>query len=186
MEPIVLRNTGWIELIWGGMFSGKTTEMLARIEKAQRARKIVTIYKPSIDTRASKKSLVTMHSGETVEAINIKDPREILTHAHICNIVGIDEIQFFDREIIEVCQKLANRGKRVIVTGLDMNYMGEPFSITMRLAAIAEFIDKVHAVCTQCGNMANHSNIKIDPEGEIVVIGGKEKYEALCRKCFCG
>lgn len=173
---------GWIEVICGSMFSGKTEELIRRLKRAQIAKQRVEIFKPSIDTRYDE-HLVTSHDANQIRSTPVPAAANIPILATDCDVVGIDEAQFFDSEIISVCNDLANRGVRVIVAGLDMDFKGNPFGPMPGLMATAEYVTKVHAVCTRTGNLAQYSYRKIqDPD--LVVLGEKEAYEPLSRKAF--
>jgi thymidine kinase len=182
MIPIVHRNTGWIEVICGSMFSGKSEELIRRLRRAMIARQKVAIFKPKIDNRFSEDHIVS-HSELKIPSTNVESPWDILEESLEAQVVGIDEAQFFDQDLVLVCQKLANMGKRVIVAGLDQDYRGEPFDPIPQLLAIAEYIDKTHAICVVCGNPANHTQRKT-ADKERVVVGASDVYEARCRNCF--
>ncbi|TAE70592.1 MAG: thymidine kinase [Bacteroidetes bacterium] len=177
------KQTGWIEVICGSMFSGKTEELIRRINRAKIAKQETIIFKPAIDNRYHSKHVVS-HNANAIYATPVQKSEEILMKVGTANVVGIDEVQFFDDYIIEVCRKLANHGIRVMVAGLDMDYKGEPFGCMPQLMSIAEFVTKVHAICVKCGNVANFSH-RIAVSNEQVYIGETDSYEALCRKCFC-
>lgn len=175
------QDTGWIEVITGCMFSGKTEELIRRLRRAQIAKQKVKIFKPKIDSRYSKNSIVS-HNEQSLPSIMIEDIVEVLDHANDAQVIGIDEAQFFNESIIGICNKLAFRGKRVIVAGLDQDYMGKPFEPIPQLLAVAEYITKQHAICVVCGNPADKTQRKTtDPNR--VVVGAAEIYEARCRKC---
>lgn len=176
------RNAGWIEVICGSMFSGKTEELIRRLRRAQIASQKVEIFKPSVDTRYSDHEVVS-HNHTSIPSTPVPASQNILLLTSEVDVVGIDEAQFFDSEIVEVVQTLANRGLRVIVAGLDMDYTGKPFGPMPSLLAHAEFITKVHAICMKCGSIANHSFRKVPKAGQ-VFLGEKEAYEARCRACF--
>jgi thymidine kinase len=182
MLPIVHRNSGWIEVICGSMFSGKSEELIRRLRRAIIARQKVTVFKPRIDNRYSQDHIVS-HSDLKIPSQVVESAWDILEDSLEAQVVGIDEAQFFDNELIEVCQKLANMGKRVIVAGLDQDYRGEPFDPIPQLLAVAEYITKTHAICVICGNPANHTFRKTGDE-ERVVVGAADIYEARCRNCF--
>lgn len=173
---------GWIEVVCGSMFSGKTEELLRRVKRAQIAGQNVAIFKPSIDTRYADLEVVS-HDSNNISAVSVQNSEEILKRAMLAKVVAIDEVQFFDDAIVEVCNKLAANGSRVIVAGLDMDYKGNPFAPMPQLLAVAEYITKVHAICMQCGQLANFSH-RISKDEEQVVLGEKDKYEPLCRVCF--
>ncbi|MEJ2635979.1 MAG: thymidine kinase [Calditrichia bacterium] len=182
MLPIVHRNTGWIEVICGSMFSGKSEELIRRLRRAIIGRQKVTIFKPKIDNRYSEDHIVS-HSELKIPSQVVENAWEILEQSLEAQVVGIDEAQFFDDDLILVCQKLANMGKRVIVAGLDQDYRGEPFEPIPQLLAVAEYITKTHAICMVCGNPANHTQ-RITQDKERVVVGAAGIYEARCRNCF--
>jgi len=173
---------GWIEVICGSMFSGKTEELIRRLKRAQFAQQKIEIFKPTVDVRYDD-SLVTSHDANQIKSTPVPAAANIALLADGCDVVGIDEAQFFDDEIVQVCNALANRGVRVIVAGLDMDYKGEPFGPMPALMATAEYVTKVHAVCTRTGNLAQYSH-RITPEERQVVLGEKEHYEPLSRAAF--
>ena len=175
-------NIGWIEIICGSMFSGKTEELLRRIRRAKLAKQKIKIFKPKQDVRYSKKK-VTSHDNNSIKSKPINSPSKILEIAEKFDVIGIDEAQFFDESIVEVCNKLADSGKRVIVAGLDMDYMGKPFGPMPNLLAIAEYVTKVHAICTRSGKMASYTH-RIAKSDELILLGDTRKYEALSRKEF--
>jgi thymidine kinase len=174
-------NSGWIEVIVGSMYSGKTEELIRRLRRAQIARQRVEIFKPSIDNRYSSDHIVS-HSELRIPSRTVRTARDILRHAHEARVIGIDEGQFLGPGLVDVCQKLANRGKRVIVAGLDQDYAGKPFEPMPQLLAIAEFITKTLAICVICGNPANRTYRKKRRSGRVAV-GGADLYEARCRRC---
>lgn len=179
---------GWVEVICGSMFSGKTEELIRRLKRAQIAKQKVQIFKPQIDNRYSNDH-VTSHSSLQLDATNIANAEEILSHLDDnTRIVGIDEAQFLSANIIEICHRMANRGLRVIVAGLDLDYRGLPFGPMPLLMATAEFVTKMHAICTHCGNPASRTQrIRAKTGNEArnqVVVGASELYEARCRRCF--
>jgi thymidine kinase len=176
------KNTGWIEVIVGCMFSGKTEELIRRIRRAQIARQKVAIFKPKIDTRYSNDHIVS-HSEAKLLSTVVECSDEILARAGDAQVVGIDEGQFFDQKIIEVAEELANQGKRVIIAGLDQDYRGKPFEPMPQLLAVAEYITKTLAICVVCGNPADRTQ-RITSGQERVLVGAKEAYEARCRHCF--
>lgn len=184
MEPTphaVPKETGWIEVITGCMFSGKTEELIRRLRRAKIAKQKVVIFKPNIDTRYSNNSIVS-HSEQSLPSILIKDVKEILELVEDAQVIGIDEAQFFSSDIVEVCNKLADEGKRVIVAGLDMDYKGVPFEPMPQLLSIAEYITKSLAICVECGNPADRTQRKTH-SSERVIVGAADVYEARCRKC---
>ncbi len=176
------KNTGWIEVIVGCMFSGKTEELIRRIRRAQIARQKVAIFKPRIDTRYSNDHIVS-HSEAKLLSTVVECSDEILAKATDAQVVGIDEGQFFDQRIVDVAEELANQGKRVIIAGLDQDYRGKPFEPMPQLLAVAEYITKTLAICVVCGNPADRTQ-RITAGQERVLVGAKEAYEARCRNCF--
>jgi thymidine kinase len=172
---------GWIEVICGSMFSGKTEELIRRIKRAKIANQKIKIFKPKVDSRS--KNFIESHDDSRLESIEVDDSIEILNQYKGCDVVAIDEAQFFDEEIIDVCNKMANDGVRVVIAGLDMDYQGNPFGPMPNLMAVAEYVTKVHAICKQSGNLANYSYRK-NRKKDIVVIGEKDKYEPLSRSVF--
>jgi thymidine kinase len=177
----VPRNTGWIEVICGCMFSGKTEELIRRLRRAQIAKQKVAIFKPKIDNRYSSEHITT-HSEQSLVAKVVEDASEILNQINDAQVVGIDEGQFFKANIVDICNQLADQGKRVIVAGLDQDYTGKPFEPMPQLLAIAEYITKTLAICVVCGNPADRTQRKSD-RPERVVVGAKDIYEARCRSC---
>jgi len=175
------KDTGWIEVIAGCMFSGKTEELIRRLRRAKIAKQNVKIFKPKIDTRYSDKDIVS-HSEQSLPSILISDINEVLEHSNDAQVIGIDEAQFFSNDIIQICNKLACEGKRVIVAGLDQDYKGIPFEPMPQLLAIAEYITKTLAICMNCGNPADKTQRKTT-SSERVVVGAADVYEARCRKC---
>jgi thymidine kinase len=175
-------GSGWIEVVCGSMFSGKTEELIRRLNRAFIAQQRVEIFKPVIDKRYSKEKIVS-HNENEIHSTPVPYSKDILIRAVNCEVVGVDEAQFFDKQIVEVVNTLANQGKRVIVAGLDMDFMGRPFSPMDELMSIAEYITKVHAICMNCGNVASYSHRRTK-SAKKVVLGEKDIYEALCRKCF--
>jgi thymidine kinase len=175
-------NRGWIEVITGSMFSGKTEELIRRLKRARIAMQQVEIFKPQIDTRYSEEKVVS-HDENAIMSTPVSTAGNILLLASGVDVVGVDEAQFFDMGLIEVCNKLANGGTRVIVAGLDMDFRGRPFGPIPGLIATAEFVTKVHAICVRCGNIAHHTHRKLKSE-KLVVLGEKDLYEPLCRKCY--
>ncbi len=178
----VPKDSGWIEVICGSMFSGKTEELIRRIRRAQIAKQKVEIFKPQLDTRFSKDHIVS-HSSWMIPSKTVKEVKEILEYARDAEVVGIDEAQFFGINLVRVCEQLANNGKRVIVAGLDQDYQGKPFEPMPQLLCVAEYITKNLAICMQCGGPANR-NQRIINSPERVLIGSQDAYEARCRKCF--
>lgn len=175
------RDTGWIEVIAGCMFSGKTEELIRRLRRAQIARLKVKIFKPKIDDRYSTSEIVS-HSEQSLPSVLVETAAEILSQSVEAQVIGIDEAQFFGTDLIEVCNKLADSGKRVVVAGLDMDYRAVPFEPMPQLLAIAEYITKTLAICVSCGNPADRTQRKISSK-ERVLVGAADSYEARCRKC---
>lgn len=180
LEPTV--RLGWIEVICGSMFSGKTEELIRRLKRARIANQEVAIFKPTLDTRYNKENIVS-HDANSIVSTPVHKAKDILLIAKNVEVIGIDEAQFFDVELPDVCQELALRGARVIVAGLDMDYRGRPFGPMPNMLAVAEYITKLHAVCVQCGNLANFSFRKEVNEDQIL-LGEQESYEPRCRKCY--
>jgi len=173
---------GWIEVICGSMFSGKTEELIRRLKRAKFAKQKVEIFKPAVDTRYDVVKVVS-HDSNEIQSTPVPSSSNILLMTSDVDVVGIDEAQFFDSELPNVCNQLANSGIRVIVAGLDMDFLGNPFGPMPALMATAEYITKVHAICMRCGNLANHSH-RISDERSLVVLGETNNYEPLCRDCF--
>lgn len=176
------RRSGWIEVITGSMFSGKTEELIRRLKRAKIARQTVEIFKPLIDDRYSETDVIS-HDENAIPSTPVSNSANILQLALKVDVVGVDEAQFFDLGLIEVCNELADRGTRVIVAGLDMDYRGRPFGPIPGLMSIAEYVTKVHAICQRCGNLAQYSFRKSTDE-ELVLLGEQDEYEPLCRKCY--
>ncbi|MFQ6610252.1 MAG: thymidine kinase [Fidelibacterota bacterium] len=176
------RTGGWIEIICGPMFSGKTEELIRRLVRAQIAKQKVEIFKPAIDNRYSEEYIVS-HNNRKIKSVVIRHPNEILSHINEADVIGVDEAQFFDVSIVTVCRKLANSGKRVVIAGLEKDYLGNPFGPMPELLIEAEFISKVLAICVRCGDPANYSQ-RLSQENGQVVVGEADKYEARCRTCF--
>ena len=173
---------GWIEVICGSMFSGKTEELIRRLKRAQFAKQKVEIFKPAIDTRYDEEKVVS-HDDNEIRSTPVPAAANIRILANDVKVVGIDEAQFFDDEIVSVCNDLANRGIRVIVAGLDMDFKGNPFGPMPALMATAEYVTKVHAVCTKTGNLANYSHRKTSND-DLVLLGETQEYEPLSRAAF--
>ncbi|MDT0555644.1 thymidine kinase [Patiriisocius hiemis] len=173
---------GWIEVICGSMFSGKTEELIRRLKRAQFARQKVEIFKPTVDVRYDEDKVIS-HDSNEIRSTPVPAAANIPMLADGCDVVGIDEAQFFDDEIVKVCNDLANRGVRVIVAGLDMDYKGNPFGPMPALMATAEYVTKVHAVCTRTGNLANYSYRKAQSD-DLVLLGETEEYEPLSRAAY--
>ncbi len=176
------KNTGWIEVVVGCMFSGKTEELIRRMRRAQIARQRVAIFKPLIDTRYSPDHIVS-HSEARLDSTPVRTSADVLRLAADAQVVGIDEGQFFDMGIVDVAETLANQGKRVIIAGLDQDYRGKPFEPMPQLLAIAEYITKTLAICVVCGNPADRTQ-RTTSSHERVLVGAKDAYEARCRRCF--
>ncbi len=176
------KHAGWIEVICGSMFSGKTEELIRRLNRARLAKQKLEIFKPSVDTRYHESNVVS-HDENEIRSTPVQFANDILLLAGESDVIGIDEAQFFDESLVDVCQKLARMGKRVIIAGLDMDFEGKPFGPLPALLATAEFVTKVHAICMQCGSLASYS-YRLVPNNDQVMLGQKEEYEARCRSCF--
>lgn len=176
------RQHGWIEVICGSMFSGKTEELIRRLKRAQFANQRLLLFKPIIDNRYHQENVVS-HQGSSLEAIPVDHSSQILSTWTNEKVIAIDEAQFFDDELIDVCNTLAKKGVRVILAGLDMDYMGVPFGPMPKILCIAEYVTKVHAICVSCGNLAQFSHRTAEETGQVLV-GATEKYKPLCRACF--
>ena len=176
------QRSGWIEVVCGSMFSGKTEELIRRLKRANIANQKVIIFKPSKDTRYDVENVVS-HDENAIQAVPVHSAKQMLEHINDAKVVGIDEAQFFDDELVEVVQHLAISGRRVVIAGLDMDFKGNPFGPIPKLLAIAEYITKVHAICQHCGSLATHSYRTSNEEDE-VVLGANDKYEARCRVCY--
>ncbi len=176
------RQHGWIEVVCGSMFSGKTEELIRRLKRAEFANQKILLVKPTVDDRYHKKNVVS-HQGNSFEAICVKDSSEILTIWEKQKVVAIDEAQFFDEGIVDICTQLAEKGVRVILAGLDMDFQGIPFGPMPKLLSIAEYVTKVHAICVSCGNLAQFSHRTVDGK-EQVLVGAVEEYKPLCRSCY--
>lgn len=173
---------GWIEVICGSMFSGKTEVLIRRLKRVKIANLKVEIFKPAIDTRYDETNIVS-HDTNVITSTPVENSQNILLLAQGADVIGIDEAQFFDAELPNVCDELAYRGIRVIVAGLDMDFTGKPFGQMPNLLAKADYITKLHAICQKCGNIANYSYRKI-PDEEQVMLGAMDAYEPRCRQCF--
>lgn len=183
LEPNVNKSkSGWIEVVCGSMFSGKTEELIRRLKRAKIANLKVEIFKPQIDTRYHETEVVS-HDSNSITSTPVSSSQNILLLSNDVEVVGIDEAQFFDEGLPEVCEQLASRGIRVIVAGLDMDFLGRPFGPIPALLAKAEYITKVHAICVRCGALANHSYRLVESDSK-VLLGEKESYEPRCRECF--
>ena len=176
------KKKGWIEVVCGSMFSGKTEELIRRMKRAKFAKQNVEIFKPGVDTRYDEEKVVS-HDANEIHSTPVPSSSNIPILANNVDVVGIDEAQFFDDGLVAVCNQLANSGVRVIVAGLDMDFKGVPFGPMPGIMACAEYVTKVHAICMKCGELANHSHRIIDKE-ELVLLGEVEEYEPLCRDCF--
>jgi len=187
IEPSIGNNhprkkKGHIEVICGSMFSGKTEELIRRLNRALIAKQKVEIFKPAIDTRYHERDVVS-HNETQIRSTPVQFADDIILLAGDCEVIGIDEVQFFDEQIIQVANHLAKSGKRVILAGLDMDFEGKPFDPMPQLLAIAEYVTKVHAICMKCGDLASYS-FRLSDAKQKVVLGEKNSYEARCRKCF--
>ncbi len=176
------QRSGWIEVICGSMFSGKTEELIRRLKRAKIANQKVEIFKPKTDTRYDESKVVS-HDSNSILAIPVENSGKLIELSEGYSVIGVDEAQFFDAALPEVCQELALQGKRVIAAGLDMDYKGRPFGPMPNLLAVAEYITKVHAICQHCGNLATHS-YRLVVDDKTVVLGEKDVYEARCRTCY--
>lgn len=176
------QRNGWIEIVCGSMFSGKTEELIRRLKRARIAHQKVEIFKPRLDTRYDAGNVVS-HDSNALLAMPVEHSSRIMELAEGFSVIGIDEAQFFDDGLVKVCQELALSGKRVIVAGLDMDFRGEPFGPMPALLAVAEYITKVHAICQRCGNLATHS-YRLAVSDDQVLIGEKDSYEPRCRICY--
>lgn len=176
------KKGGWIEVIAGSMFSGKTEELIRRLKRAEIAKLRVEIFKPQIDIRYSEEEVVS-HDENAIRSTPVTSSQNILLLANNIDVIGIDEAQFFDNGLVEACNKLANKGMRVIVAGLDMDFQGKPFGPIPGLLASAEYITKVHAICVRCGNLAQFSH-RLSDSDKLVVLGETDIYEPLCRNCY--
>ncbi|WP_343796694.1 thymidine kinase [Bacillus carboniphilus] len=182
----VVKQSGWIEVICGSMFSGKSEELIKRVRKAQFAKETVAVFKPAIDNRYSEVAVVS-HNGTQVQAISVTSPSDILSRVDAnVDLVAIDEVQFLDQEIVDVVQQLANQGHRVVLAGLDQDFRGEPFGPMPQLLAVAELVTKLHAVCSVCGSPASRTQRLIDGQpahynDPVIQVGAAESYEPRCR-----
>lgn len=176
------KQSGWMEVICGSMFSGKTEELIRRLRRAEMARQNVEIFKPKIDTRYDEQEVVS-HNYNKIRSTPVESSNEILLLGSTCDVVGIDEAQFFDEGIVEVANRLANNGVRVVIAGLDMDFLGRPFGPMPNLMATAEYVTKVHAICKKTGNLANYS-MRTSNSKDLVQLGETESYEAVSRKVF--
>jgi thymidine kinase len=176
-------HVGWIEVICGSMFSGKTEELIRRLNRAKIARQKVEIFKPALDKRYHEADIVS-HNENSIRSTPVNTAEEILLFAGECEVVGIDEAQFLDNSLVDVCNKLASIGKRVIVAGLDMDFLGQPFGCLPQLMAVAEYVTKVHAVCMVCGEVAQYSYRTDTTSKDKILLGETDRYEARCRRCY--
>lgn len=176
------KRKGWIEVVCGSMFSGKTEELIRRLKRAKFAKQRVEIFKPHIDTRYSVEEVVS-HDSNSIPSTPVTSSGNILLLVSDVDVVGIDEAQFFDNNLVDVCNKLADQGVRVIVAGLDMDFKGKPFGPIPQIMACAEYVTKVHAICVKCGDLAQYSHRLTDTE-KLVLLGETDVYEPLCRSCF--
>ncbi len=176
------QGRGWIEVVVGSMFSGKTEELIRRLTRARIARQRVEIFKPEIDKRYDETNVVS-HNENSIRSIPIQNASQILLYIDGMDVVGIDEAQFLDDDLSAVCNYIANQGIRVVVAGLDMDFQGKPFGPIPALMATAEYVTKVHAICMRCGDLAHYSHRTVVSE-KLVLLGEKDNYEPLCRKCY--
>ena len=176
------KQSGWMEVICGSMFSGKTEELIRRLRRAEMAGQQVEIFKPKLDKRYADEEVVS-HNQNKIKSTPVETPNEILLLGSNCDVVGIDEAQFFDESIVEIANQLANNGVRVVIAGLDMDYMGRPFGPMPNLMATAEYVTKVHAICKKTGNLANYS-MRTSGSNDLVQLGETDSYEAVSRKVF--
>ncbi|HCT30115.1 MAG TPA: thymidine kinase [Bacteroidales bacterium] len=183
-ENIIKGNKpkGWIEVVCGSMFSGKTEELIRRLKRAKFAKQKVEIFKPQIDTRYSEEEVVS-HDSNSIHSTPVSSSGNIFLLSSDVDVIGIDEAQFFDMGLPEVCKKLADQGVRVIIAGLDMDYRGVPFGPMPHLMANAEYVTKVHAICVKCGDLAQYTHRKSESE-KLVLLGEMDIYEPLCRTCY--
>lgn len=173
---------GSIEVICGSMFSGKTEELLRRLKRAKYAKLKIKIFKPKIDTRYAERMVVS-HDDNFIDSLAIDNTQEILQHIQGMQVVALDEVQFFDKNLVAICDQMANQGIRVIAAGLDMDFMGNPFGPMPELLAIADYVTKLHAICVDCGNNANFSYRK-SKDAELIQLGEHNQYKPLCRSCY--
>ncbi len=177
-----VRTAGWVEVVTGSMFSGKTEELIRRMRRAKIAQQKTMIFKPKVDTRYSEDKVVS-HDAQAIDSTPVSKAEDILYLAEKYEVIGIDEAQFFSNILVEVCNRLADKGIRIIVAGLDMDFKGKPFGPIPGLLAIAEYVTKVHAICMKCGNLAQYSH-RLSDNDKLFVLGEKDIYEPLCRSCF--
>ena len=176
------KQSGWMEVICGSMFSGKTEELIRRLRRAEMAGQNVEIFKPKLDTRYAEEEVVS-HNQNKIRCTPVESPSEILLLGSTCDVVGIDEAQFFDESVVEVANTLANNGVRVVIAGLDMDFMGRPFGPIPNLMATSEYVTKVHAICKRTGNLAHYS-MRTSASEDLVQLGETDSYEAVSRKVF--
>ncbi|NVO19435.1 MAG: thymidine kinase [Bacteroidetes bacterium] len=176
------KRLGWIEVICGSMFSGKTEELIRRLNRARIAKQRVEIFKPEIDKRYDEINVVS-HNENSIRSIPVQSSSQILMFIEGCDVIGIDEAQFLDADLPAVCNYIANQGIRVIVAGLDMDFQGNPFGPIPAIMSAAEYVTKVHAICMRCGDLAHYSHRTVQGD-KLVMLGEKESYEPLCRKCY--
>lgn len=176
------QRSGWLEVIVGSMFSGKTEELIRRLKRSEIANQRVMVFKIALDHRYSEEQVVS-HDSSSMTGQKVNQSSEIIPNADGYEVIGIDEVQFFDEEIIEVSQELARQGKRVIMVGLDMDFSGRPFGPVPGLMAVSEYVTKLHAICQQCGSLATHS-YRLIPSRDQILVGASEQYKARCRVCF--
>lgn len=176
------QQKGSLEVICGSMFSGKTEELIRRLKRAEFAKLKVEIFKPAVDKRYHVEEVVS-HDSNSIRSTPVNTAEEILLLSEGVDVIGIDEAQFFDSNLPDVCSELANRGIRILIAGLDMDYLGQPFGPMPALLARAEYVTKVHAICMHCGDLANHSH-RTSKNNELVLVGEKDHYTPLCRSCF--
>ena len=176
------QRSGWIEVICGSMFSGKTEELIRRLKRARIAGQHVEVFKPRVDTRYAEGRVVS-HDRNSLLATPLGDPARLLEVPEEITVIGLDEAQFFAESVVDHVQTLAGRGKRIIIAGLDMDFRGRPFGPMCQLLAVAEYITKVHAICSHCGNLATHS-YRLSADEDTVVLGEQDLYEARCRRCY--
>ncbi|MBI5596415.1 MAG: thymidine kinase [Elusimicrobia bacterium] len=182
LKPLGL-TSGWVEVVCGSMFSGKTQELIRRLRLAKIARQKVVVFNSALDTRYGRNHIIS-HDKLKIPCVPVRSAREILERVHPdTQVVGIDEVHFFDPAVVEVCEALADSGRRVIAAGLDQDYKGQPFEVTARLMAVAEFVTKNLAICVSCGNPANRSQ-RLTHTRKRISVGAADKYEARCRRCF--
>lgn len=176
------RGQGWIEVITGSMFSGKTEELIRRLKRARIARQKIEIFKPKVEVRYSEEKVVS-HDEHVILSTPVESSANIILLASDVEVVGVDEAQFFDDGLVEVCIQLANHGVRVVVAGLDMDYRGTPFGPIPKLLSIAEYVTKLHAICVRCGNLAHYTH-RLSKDDKLIVLGETDIYEPLCRRCY--